>query len=233
MADKNRNRDQEVKLEDVMEVGSRVSWAAILAGAVMALAIMLVMGLLGTAIGLTSSDSVDRETLGIGAAVWAVVTMLIAWFVGGFITSQCVVGETKTESAVHGIIMWGAALAMLLWLAASGINFGVSTTMDVANVSANTDDAQWQRMARAAGVSEEQLDEWSAAAADPQNQAAAAEETQEAATHATWWTLAGTVLSMIAAIAGAIVGAGPTFRLLPVHVHHRHNETSRAMPGGA
>lgn len=38
------------------------------------------------------------------------------------------------------------------------------------------------------------------------------------ATEATWWTLLGTVLSMAAAVAGALVGSGPTFRVFGVSV---------------
>jgi hypothetical protein len=109
--------------------------------------------------------------------------------------------------------------------------------MGVAEVASNTSEETWQNMARSAGVSQEEIDQWTnqaaAEAQDPEAQAIAAEETQEAATHATWWTLAGTVLSMIAAVAGALVGAGPTFRLLPLHVTHRHFETRSGTPSGA
>ena len=36
-----------------------------------------------------------------------------------------------------------------------------------------------------------------------------------------------------AAIGGALMGAGPTFRLLPLHVGHRHIEIRSPMRGGA
>jgi hypothetical protein len=50
---------------------------------------------------------------------------------------------------------------------------------------------------------------------------------------ATWWTLATTVLSIAASIAGAFVGAGPTFRLLPLHVSHRQTSGRGAVSGAA
>lgn len=231
MATKNQDRDrgQDVGIEDVMEVGSRVGWGAIVAGAVMALATSLVLTVLGTAVGLSVSDSVDGDSLGVGAGIWAIVTTIVALFIGGYITSQCVVGETKTESVVHGIIMWGVTFALLMWFAASGISSGFGAMMQVADVGAtasqNASDQTWQRMAQAAGVSQDQIDEWTsraeATANDPQAQREAAEETQEAATHAAWWTLGGLILSMAAAVGGAILGAGPSFRLLPVHVGRR------------
>jgi len=231
MATKNQDRDrgQDVGIEDVMEVGSRVGWGAIIAGAVMALATSLVLTVLGTAVGLTASDSVDGSTLGMGAGIWAIVTTIVALFIGGWITSQCVVGETKTESIVHGIIMWGVTFAMLMYFAASGISSGFGAMMQVADVGATASQSAsedtWQQMAQAAGVSQEQIDEWAskaeATANDPEAQRQAAEQTQETATQAAWWTLGGLVLSIAAAVGGALLGAGPSFRLLPVHVNRR------------
>lgn len=231
MATKNpdRERGQDVGVEDVMEVGSRVGWGAILAGAVMALATSLVLSVLGAAVGLSVSDEFTGESLGMGAGIWAIVTTIVALFIGGWVTSQCVVGETKTESVVHGIIMWGVTFALLMWFAASGISSGFGAMMQVAEVGAtasqSASDETWQRMARTAGVSQEQIDEWTAQAEatanDPEAQRQAAEQTQETATQAAWWTLGGLVLSIAAAIGGALLGAGPSFRLLPIHVGRR------------
>lgn len=211
-----------------MAVGSRVSWGAILAGAVMAVAVSFLLSLLGAAIGLSMSDEMDSDSLGTGAAVWAVVTTVVALFVGGWITSQCVVGETKSESVVHGIIMWGVVLAMLLWLTATGISSGFSSMLQIANVAGTTasgaSEETWQQMAQRAGVSQDQIDQWaqqaSATAQDPETQ----RQAKETATEATWWALGGTLLSMIAAVGGALVGAGPTFRLLPLYAVGRRME---------
>lgn len=233
-------REPQVRMEDMVEVGSRVSWGAILAGAVMAMAVGFILSLLGGAVGLSFAEVADSESISWGAAIWAVVTTVVALFIGGWITSQCVVGETKTESVVHGIIMWGVVLAMLLWLTAAGIGAGFSSMLQVANVGANASQnatqQDWQMLARAAGVSQTDIDRWresaQATANDPAAQREMQEDVRETATYATWWTFAGAIVSMAAAVCGAVVGSGPTFRLLPLHVTHRHFEaTSRAMPG--
>jgi hypothetical protein len=228
---KNRSGDT-VHLEDVVEVGSRVSWGAIVAGAVMALAVGFVLSLLGSAVGLSFVDNADRDTLTTGAAIWAAATTLISLFVGGWITSQCVVGETKTESVVHGIIMWGVVLAMLLYLTASGIGAGFSSMLQVANVTANasknaSSDDIMARM-RAAGMSEEDVTNFQQKFQNAANDPETRQQMKDTATQATWWTFGGTVASMIAAIGGAVVGAGPTFRLLPLHVTHRSTESRPA-----
>jgi hypothetical protein len=230
MAERDRIREgQQVRLEDVVEVGSRVSWGAILAGAVMSLAICFLLSLLGAAIGLSATRNFT-EGVGIGAAVWAVITTIIALFFGGWVTSQCVVGETKAESVVHSIIMWGVTLAMLLWLTASGISAGFNSMMQAANAVGGTSQENWQRMARAAGVSQADLDRWTNQAAAQAQDPDAQRQAQRTAMQAAWWTFGGTVLSLIAAIIGAVVGAGPTFRLLPIHVVTRRQE-SRPLPG--
>src|SRR4051812_32116578 len=91
------------------------SVGAILAGAVMAMAVGFIMTLLGQVLGLSLSDRASTDSLGLGAVIWTILSSILALFVGGWVTSECVVGETKTESVVHGIIMWGVTLAMVLF----------------------------------------------------------------------------------------------------------------------
>src|SRR4051812_40889728 len=116
--------EAEVRVEDILPVRSRVSWAAIFAGAVVALAAYLVLTLLGSAIGLTVSDNVNAGSLSKGAAAWAILTTGIALFLGGWVTSQTTVGENRTEAVVHGIIMWGVVLGLILWLVSAGLRTG-------------------------------------------------------------------------------------------------------------
>jgi hypothetical protein len=219
MAEIETIRAEGVRAEDMVPVRSRISWGAIFAGAVIALATFLVLTLFGGAIGLSISDNVERDTLGTGAATWAIVSMAIALFLGGMVTSQCTVGENKMEAVVHGIMMWGVVLAMLLWLAAMGTRAGFSAMIGMTNVAQSTTNLTWEEMALRAGVSQTQIDQWRRsvadaprAATDPENQRQAA----NAATQASWWTLGGTLLSILAAVAGAVVGAGPALRLLNV-----------------
>ena len=227
--DKKTHAD-EVGVEDLVPIRSRVSWGAIFAGAVMALAIYLVLTLLGGAIGLSISNATDpsARAFSTGAGIWAVLTTIIALFVGGWVTSQCAVGENTKEAVVHAIIMWGIVLFMTMWLLTAGMSAGFSAMWGLANFTSETAaaaDGNWQAMARQAGVTQEQIDQWRQQAAQTQEQAsqtAAEPQSREAAmdyaTAATWYTLLGTLLSMGAAIGGALLGAGPSFRLLGTSV---------------
>jgi hypothetical protein len=222
---------REVGIEDVAAVGSRVSWGAIFAGAVLALALFFVLSLLGGAIGLSLSDAASASSIGIGAGIWAILCLLISMFVGGFVATQCTVGETKAEAMIHGVVMWGVATAMILWMAMSGVGFGVNATMQAANAAGNASDQTWQRMAMAAGVSQEQIDQWTNQAANRADDADVQEAAQDTATQAAWWSLVGVVLSIAASIGGAVLGAGPDFQLAGVGVVRR--TTSRSVTGGA
>jgi len=234
----------------------------------MALATCFVLMLLGQAIGISASDQVSRDTLSLWAAIWAVVTSMVGLFVGGWVTSQCVVGETKIESVVHGVIMWGMALAMMLWGTASGISPNFTAMMQVASIAGVTTEPGTRhgfQSSHAAPIPQEYGERVATAPRDdagddrgdrvamaPRNdtgngaqRGAAAPrdnnvnngsrraEADRVATRATWWTLATTLVSIAAAVGGALLGAGPEFRLLPLHVTHRHFSGRGAVPGGA
>ena len=51
-----------------------------------ALAVYLVLTLLGVALGLSVSDRVRPENLQTGGAIWAILTTVIALFAGGWVT---------------------------------------------------------------------------------------------------------------------------------------------------
>jgi hypothetical protein len=88
------------------------------------------------------------------------------------------------------------------------------------NTAQTASTQNWEIGAREAGVSAEQIEDWrrkvggsgDRTVQDPRNQQAAL----NAATRISWYAFAGTWLSMLAAAAGALVGAGPTFRLVAV-----------------
>src|SRR2546423_928632 len=67
---------------------ARISWGAVFAGAIIALATQIVLALIGMAIGLATinpatGDSPSGAALGTGAAIWLVVSSLISLFIGG------------------------------------------------------------------------------------------------------------------------------------------------------
>jgi hypothetical protein len=206
--------------EDLVSVGTRISWGAVLAGAVVALALYLVLTMLGGAIGLSVGGSARGETLLGGALIWSILATAAALFAGGWVTSQLTAGETKVEAMVHGVILWGTVVAMMLWLTASGIQAGFNAVLGAAyagGVGRDVREGNWEETARNLGFTQEQIDQAKKArerlkeeSKDPDTQAQA----RRTAAAVTWGALFGTLLSMGAAIGGALLGAGPTRRLL-------------------
>jgi hypothetical protein len=221
------NRTADVHFEDVVGLKSRISWGAVFAGSVVALAVYLVLTLFFAALGLSLSDAgVRANNIGWGALVAAVVSMAVSLLAGGCVTTQLTAGETRAEAVIHGVLTWAVVSFLSLMLVGYGMKAGYNALVGAAYAAGDAADRtgqSWEDLARRAGVSQQQIDQWKAqadperakaAAQDPANQQAA----RTAAVNTAWITLAGTLLAMGAAIAGAIAGSGPRFRFIPVTV---------------
>jgi hypothetical protein len=143
------------------------------------------------------------------------------------------VGENRVEAATHGVILWGVLFAMLLWLMASGVRAGFSALVGMSHAGGaaaqGTTAEDWQAAARRGGASQEAIDEWRRKAAEApeaaRREAESAEARQaaaDAAAKVSWRAVPGTLLSMAAAVGGALVGAGPALRLVELGGRPRH-----------
>ncbi len=67
----------------------RISWSAIFGGVLIAIVTQLVLSLLGLGIGLGTIDPVEEQNptagLGIGCAIWYIISSLASLFVGGWV----------------------------------------------------------------------------------------------------------------------------------------------------
>jgi hypothetical protein len=95
-------------------VAGRISWSAIFAGAVVTLAVSLLLALLGAGLGASSVNPLQQgnpfEGLGKGAIIWLVISGIVAFFAGGW-TAGYGSGwvTTRRESLVHGFVSWAVA----------------------------------------------------------------------------------------------------------------------------
>jgi hypothetical protein len=129
-----------LKATDLLSVKSRVSWGAIGAGAMVALAVYFFLTLLGLAIGLeVASRRPVAQELGIGAAIYSIFTLLLSMFLGGWTTSRLAVGETKLEAVLYGVILWGVLFLGMVWLIGVGVRVGFGAMVSGA-VIIDTDD---------------------------------------------------------------------------------------------
>src|SRR3569623_655020 len=116
---------------------SGICWASVLAGAVVSLAITIVLLWFGTAIGLTvtspwNDSGVSATTFQIGTGLYLVVVAMISSALGGHIAGRLRSGwdsavhanEVYFRDTAHGFVTWATATfvgAVLLASAAAGI----------------------------------------------------------------------------------------------------------------
>jgi hypothetical protein len=198
--------------QDLVSVGSRVSWGAILAGAFVALTLCIFLGVLGGTLNLTAADTnVRGDQLAIGAGIWAILSLLVALFIGGFVASRTTVGERKSEALMYGVLVWAVLVGMMTALAAAGsqadLGFnsylrGTQTTMAQPNLQQPVTGEMLQKAN--VNLTEQQRNNLNQQLAQAHQATANTNATAKA-----WWAFAGIGFSLFAAIIGALVGAGP------------------------
>ena len=140
----------------------RVSWAAVIAGSLMAIALMVLLAMLGTGIGASTIDPLasgdgtpSASTFGIAAAAWWAVSTLISLFVGGWVAGRLSGVPFKAEGGLHGLLTWAIALLATVYLVGSGAGTLLSTAGGilgtVATVSATGAAAAAPKLANLAG----------------------------------------------------------------------------------
>ncbi|HET6572230.1 MAG TPA: hypothetical protein VFG68_01400 [Fimbriiglobus sp.] len=218
------DRGVSVGIEDVAGLKSRVSWGAVIGGSLIALAVYLILGLFFAGVGLSLTEAGVRAGTASWIAVVAnVISLIVAMFVGGWVTTQLTAGETRQEAWIHGVLTWGVVTAVAVFMVTQSLQGGYNALLGAALVGQGTDTSNWEAAARQAGVSQQTIDGWKqgldpnylrAKAQDPATIAAA----RQTAMIVSWSVLVGTLLSIGAAVLGALAGMGPTFRLFPAAI---------------
>ncbi len=74
-------------------------------------------------------EDVSVRSLGTNAGIWGFISLLVALFTGGWVTTQVTVGESRTEAMLYGVVLWATTCVLLLWLAANGVQAGMDTAV--------------------------------------------------------------------------------------------------------
>lgn len=130
----NRTVQGDVPVVPVERAGSvpfRLSWGAIFAGLLVALTLQLVLTLAGAAVGLAAWDPNSGEALGIGAAIWAIISILVSLYVGGATAGWAAGALTRPVGMLHGALVWALSTLIMVWLVGSGISSIAGTTFRV------------------------------------------------------------------------------------------------------
>jgi hypothetical protein len=194
---------------------ARVSWGAVFAGAIIALATQIVLALIGMAIGLATlnpatGDSPSGTALGTGAAIWLVISSLISLFIGGYIAARL---AGRFNGWLHGLVTWGTLTLLTLILlttaagqligAASGLtNFAISNSDKTSQLPAALQQPIEQLKSQASQTADQAAAQ--AQSTDPQTREAQARDAGEKAAKG---GAVGTGAAAFAMILGAIAAA--------------------------
>src|SRR6185503_7358932 len=81
----------------------RVRWGAILAGLFVALTTLVVLSVLGLAIGLSSYDAGDPfGSFGMGAGIWGILSALLAFLIGGWVAASTAGARGRNNGLLNG-----------------------------------------------------------------------------------------------------------------------------------
>ncbi|HEY7550617.1 MAG TPA: PhnA-like protein [Hyphomicrobiaceae bacterium] len=99
---------------------NRVSWGAVLAGVVLALATQLILNLIGLGIGASTLDpagsgSPSASSFSIGAGIWWIFSGIVSALVGGYAAGRLAGQPKESSGGWHGLTTW--ALSVLLMFA--------------------------------------------------------------------------------------------------------------------
>lgn len=191
-----------VGVVDEKEPKNVIQWGPIIAGVVTAIAVMIVLTVLGLAVGASSLKPRDSgQAIGTFAGIWGGISALIAFFLGGLVSAKSASVAGKGSALLNGFMVGAAVLLLVLYLTGSGVGnlFGTvgSNIGDIANLVQEQADQQ--------DVSTQDAQQQAEQAA---NQARAnADKAFDAAKDAAWGTLAGLIIALAAATVGGLAGA--------------------------
>ena len=103
--------------------GTKVSWGGIFGGVLVALGLLFLLGTLGAAIGISAADpgETPASTLGAGAGIWAGLSLLLALFVGGMVSTRIGAITDGTTGFFEGALVWIVSILLMIYFASSGL----------------------------------------------------------------------------------------------------------------
>lgn len=102
---------------------NRISWGAVLAGVVVALATQLILNLIGIGVGAATldpaggaGDNPSASTFSIGAGAWFVVAGILASLAGGYAAGRLAGRPKESTAGWHGLTAWALTTLVIFYL---------------------------------------------------------------------------------------------------------------------
>jgi len=112
-----------------------ISWRAILAGILVALAVDVLLSLLGFAVGLTAFEPTAGVAKGVGTGIgiWLIITAIASVFAGAYFGARVAGDPWRGDGVAHGVMVWAGFTLISLWLVGSGAGKILNTASGLAS----------------------------------------------------------------------------------------------------
>lgn len=181
----------------------RVHWGPIVAGLLTALTALLLLSLVGLAIGLTTvnagtaaAQGAPPPDAGRNSAIWAGIAGIVSFLLGGYVAGRTAAVFNRGWGALNGALVFMLAVPLILWLAGQGLGTVLGSLGNLSGALASNPGAA-EAAQGAAGQAQSAVQN-----VQPADVARAA----EAARNTAWGTLAGSLLGLGASAFGGWLG---------------------------
>ena len=226
MRDENREYTARRAGDDQVDVApgvptDRVRWGPILAGTFAALTALAVLSTLGAAIGMTAYDAGDdARRFAIGSGIWGILTMILAFGFGGWLTARSAAIRGHDNGLLNGFMVAGFGIPLLLFLlstAATIMSSAAAANPDLTSQARSQGNSQMNNASQASATIGDATGGNAQATNNgnsptPQQR----EDASRKGSKTAWGTLAGLILAIGAASVGGRMGARDD-RALVVH----------------
>jgi hypothetical protein len=185
----------------------RVRWGPILAGTFVALTALAVLSVLGAAIGLSAYDrGDDPRTFAAGAGIWGLISMILAFGLGGWVTARSVAIRGGENGLLNGFLVAAVGIPLMLFtLGGAATLMGHAATVRygdrTSSAGIDTYGQATQAGATVRGTDDRATDALTTPTGDRR------EDARRASRNTAWGTLIGMVLAIGAASLAGYVGA--------------------------
>lgn len=113
--------------------GLKVSWGGIWGGVLVAIGLLLLLSVLGVAVGVSAVDPGDTqaESVSAGIGIWGSLSLLISLFVGGMVATRIGAIFDRTTGFFEGALVWAVSVLLMIYLATTGMGMLASGAFNV------------------------------------------------------------------------------------------------------
>jgi hypothetical protein len=181
----------------------RVHWGPIIVGLLTAFTTLLLLSLLGLAVGLTTVNAGTAAAqggppadVGRNSAIWAGISGIVSFLLGGYVAGRTAAIFNRSWGALNGAVVFMLAVPVILLLAGQGLGTVLGSLGSLSGALASNPSAA-QAAQGAAGQAQA-----TAQSIEPVDVARAA----EAARNTAWGTLGGSLVALAASALGGYLG---------------------------